>query len=205
MQKTKIFGIGLNKTGTSTLAECCQILGFRKAPYDDELLPEVARCDYDRAFNTVSQYDVFEDWPYPLMYKVLDEQFPGNKFILTTRKSPEKWVASIQRHLQYVKPLRLNTRLAYGYYYPDGHEQDYINRYLAFNQQVRDYFAGRPDDFLEICWEDGDGWEKLCAFLGEAVPDQEFPHANKGRSYEANFKRKFINKLFAALLKNQNV
>lgn len=43
---------------------------------------------------------------------------------------------------------------------------------------MRDYFAGRPEDLLimDICA--GDGWEKLCPFLGFEIPETPFPHLN---------------------------
>jgi hypothetical protein len=46
---------------------------------------------------------------------------------------------------------------------------------------VRAYFAGRPDDLLEVCWEAGDGWKELASFLGQPVPALPFPHLNKAR------------------------
>ena len=36
-----------------------------------------------------------------------------------------------------------------------------------------------PDDLLVFDLPKGDGWEKLCGFLGHEVPDKPFPHANK--------------------------
>ena len=204
MQNRKIFGIGLNKTGTSTFANCCSILGLKVAPFDYSLLFDVAHNRYDRIFDIVDRYGVFEDWPYPLIYPLLDERYPNSKFVLTTRKSPEKWLASQKKHSLYVKPMRLENRIVYGHYYPDGHEKTYIDRYLEFNQHVRNYFKGRPDDLLEICWEENDGWDSLCSFLGYKARDEDIPHVNHGHDYRADFKRKMTNRLFALLFRNQN-
>ena len=52
--------------------------------------------------------------------------------------------------------------------------------YEAHLKNVREYFEGRPEDLLimDIC--DGEGWEKLCPFLGLPVPGTPFAHVNKG-------------------------
>ena len=38
-----------------------------------------------------------------------------------------------------------------------------------------------PDDLLEVCWENGDGWNELATFLGCELPTSPFPHANDSR------------------------
>ena len=39
----KVFGIGLNKTGTSTLGECLVALGYRHRSYSYELVQQLRR------------------------------------------------------------------------------------------------------------------------------------------------------------------
>ena len=39
--------------------------------------------------------------------------------------------------------------------------------------------ADRPGKLVEMDFSSGDGWEKLCPFLGLPVPAKPFPHANK--------------------------
>ncbi|MCB9988467.1 MAG: hypothetical protein H6868_03925 [Rhodospirillales bacterium] len=197
---SKIFGIGLNKTGTTTLNICGNILGLQCSTYDLGLVKDVIRNDYSRLKRVVEQNDLFEDWPYPLIYKELDEMLPGSKFILTVRKNERKWLESLKKHTILVKPLLPCNRWAYGYYYPHGHEQGHIDVYNRHNEEVRNYFKDRPDDFLEICWENGDGWEKLCSFLGKDIPDESFPHANKAGQIYASRKRKIVNQILCRLL-----
>ena len=45
---------------------------------------------------------------------------------------------------------------------------------------VKNYFSERPEDFLVIDFTKGEGWEKLCSFLGVEIPSEPIPHANKG-------------------------
>ncbi|HGG61197.1 MAG TPA: hypothetical protein ENK26_14995 [Gammaproteobacteria bacterium] len=177
----KIFGIGLNKTGTTTLGDCGRILGYRATGCHRSLLVDVVRHnDFSGVEKVIASYDLFEDWPWPVIYRELDKRYPGSKFILTTRSSPEVWLRSLKKHALRTPPFKHCRKLAYGYSFPHGKEQAHIDQYLRHNAEVRDYFAGREGDFLEICWENGDGWEKLCPFLGKEIPDVPVPHSNRG-------------------------
>lgn len=184
MQRTgdtpRIFGIGLNKTGTTTLGQCGKILGYRTTSCDKSLLEDVMlRNDFTRVHKIASQFDLFEDWPWPLIYKELDLMFPGSKFILTTRKNGEAWLNSLKKYSIKKNPWDHCRKLAYGYNFPHKHEQEHLEIYKKHNDSVRSYFKGRDNDFIEICWEKGDGFEKLCNFLGRDIPDIPLPHANK--------------------------
>jgi hypothetical protein len=63
---------------------------------------------------------------------------------------------------------------------PKGNEGVYLACYQKHNEDVRTYFKDRAQDFLEISWENGDDWERICPFLGVPIPNEPFPHANKG-------------------------
>lgn len=175
----KIFGIGLNKTGTTTLGGCLEILGYRQKGYSKALCRDIVLDgNFDNVNATVARYDAFQDWPWPLIYKYLDRQWPGSKFILTLRKSPEKWLESIKKHSLTASP-RFNARkIAYGYHYPFGHEAEYMAAYRRHEEAVREYFRDRPDDLLVLNWDEGDGWDELCAFLGCERPRESLPHMN---------------------------
>ncbi len=186
VSRPKIFGIGLNKTGTTTLSKCGEILGYRCTGCNKKLLRDVVlKHDFRRLQKIGSQYDLFEDWPWPLVYKELDNFFPGSKFILTTRKDEGTWLNSLKKHSMRTHPIKHCRKLAYGYNFPQKHEQEYLQFYKSHNEDVRAYFQGREGDFLEVCWENSDGWKKLCAFLGKNIPDIPFPHANKGEDQQA--------------------
>ena len=55
----------------------------------------------------------------------------------------------------------------------------FARAYEEHERGVREYFRERPGDLLvmDICA--GDGWEKLCPFLGLPAPPAPFPHANE--------------------------
>jgi len=196
----KVFGIGLNKTGTTTLGQCGRILGLRCTSCDRTLLEDFAsRNDLSRIIHRVNHHDLFEDWPWPLIYQQLDQMFPGSKFILTVRSSEDKWLESLKSHSMRTHPIRHCRKLAYGFNFPHKHEKEHIEFYRRHNDSVRSYFDGRSKDFLELCWENGDGWEKLCNFLGYDVPEAPLPHANKGKDNLVAKRRVFMNKVLSIL------
>jgi hypothetical protein len=178
----KVFGIGLNKTGTTTLGVCLKELGYNTKGYtrnSKKLLRQIVLDGNYRNVNpTVFQYDAFEDWPWPLIWPYLDKQWPGSKFILTLRKTPEEWLESVKMHSKNSTPIPISRKAAYGFYYPFGHESEYIEAYCRHERKVREYFKYRESDLLVINWDEGDGWEELCRFLGCPVPDISLPHAN---------------------------
>jgi hypothetical protein len=174
----KIFGIGLNKTGTTTLGLCLQHFGYRHTTSNLELTRMVERNELESVLRFAEEYDSFEDWPWPLIYREVDERFPGSKFILTVRRTPETWLRSLQKHALLTGPTEFR-RIAYGFSTPDGHEAEHLARYEEHNRSVRRYFADRPLDFLEICWETGSGWAQLADFLGHETPNLPLPHANR--------------------------
>lgn len=181
--RAKVFGIGLNKTGTTTLQECGKILGYKCTSCDRSLLDDVVtRGDLSAVQRVVDQHELFEDWPWPLIYKQLDQLYPGSKFILTVRQTNETWLRSLSSHALRTSPRLHCRKLAYGYNYPQGHQQEHLDFYERHNQEVRNHFKDRPNDFIELCWENGDGFPELCAFLGCDVPEAPFPHANSARS-----------------------
>lgn len=192
MKSSKVFGIGLNKTGTTTLSQCLYLLGYRAAPFNDLLLEDVClRKDFSKLKEWVDQYDSFEDWPYPLIFKELDRMYPGSKFILTLRKTPDTWFDSLKKHSLTTHPLTHSRKMMYGFAFPHGRKKEHLKIYNEHNQRVREYFKNRPSDLIELCWENGDGWEELCTFLDCEIPAKPFPHTNTGVSRTHNVSRKW--------------
>lgn len=180
----KIFGVGWAKTGTTTLGECFKILGFKHQSQQLALVKDFKNKNLTNIFKLVEANDTFEDWPWILLFKELDEAFPDSYFILTER-SPDRWVRSyrnmLQRQGEASKQLNEIRRTIYGLPFPNVTEEQLVERYLQHNQAVTDRFKDRPQSFIRLNWENGDGWEELCNFIGKEVPNQPFPHANKGK------------------------
>ena len=176
----KLFGIGLSKTGTSSLAQALQILGFRTKDYPG--ISRYAAGDLSSVdMDVVHAHEALTDTPIPSFYRELDRRFPGSKFILTVRDRAG-WLKSCMK--------QFNERFAA--LQNDAHKQLFIdlygtdvfderlfaNGYEKFVAGVLQYFRDRPADLLILDIAAGDGWEKLCAFLGRPQPDVPFPKAN---------------------------
>jgi hypothetical protein len=180
----KVFGLGWAKSGTSTLGRCFEIHGLRHQGPNLGLVEDLARGDLSRILALAGDADGFEDWPWPLLYREMDEAFPGSQFVLTLRASP-RWIRSycnMLRNERDASPrLNLLRRHIYRLPFPNVSAEQLINRYEGHNHAVMDYFRDRPADLLVLDWERGDGWPQLCDFLGLPIPDLPLPHENRGR------------------------
>jgi len=185
--KPKVFCIGFHKTGTTSLELALIKLGYRVTGSFGTKDPDIAGKVHAMAYAMVDQFDAFEDNPWPVLYRELDQRYPGSKFILT-RRPAEAWIQSQLRDFASTEtPMR---RWIYGENAgsPAGNEDTYIARYERHNREVLEYFGDRANDLLIFDLPKGDGWDKLCPFLGYETPDEPFPHANK-----ASWSRKIKN------------
>lgn len=178
----KIFGIGWAKTGTTTLGACFKQLGLHHTGTDLDLLRNVMAGDLNTVRAKADSFTSFEDWPWPLLYRQLDEWYPGSKFILTMR-DPDAWLQSYSRMIHHQKArhdIGVIREHLYGYADFSGHEKHFQERYLRHNRDVQDNFRDRPDDLLVLDWSTGAGWTELCTFLDLPIPDTPLPHCNRG-------------------------
>ena len=179
--KSKVFCIGFHKTGTKSLGVALTMLGYRVTGPNGTQDPNIENTVLTMAYELVPKYDAFQDNPWPIIYKELDVKFPDSKFILTLR-DPESWIKS---QIKYFGRNETSMRKwIYGVGCPEGNENVYLKRFKDHNQEVVTYFRGRPQDLLILDLAKGDGWEKLCPFLGVDIQNIPFPHANKASNRE---------------------
>jgi len=175
----KVFGIGFHKTGTSSLGRALAMMGYRVTGPNFVRHPEVQRFGAAWAQEIIPRYDAFQDNPWPLLFREVDQAWPGSRFILTLRDETA-WLNSAVRYFGTGDtPMR---RWIYGEDAgsPVNNEAVYLERYRQHIREVRAYFRGRPDDLLEFDIIAGQGWGRLGAFLGRATPAQRpFPHENR--------------------------
>jgi hypothetical protein len=178
--KPKVFGIGFQKTGTTSLGAIFDKLGYKVAGYH-EFRDFSGRTSLDwsevteRALALAADINAAKDTPWPLLYRELDAAFPGSKFIHVTR-APEAWIKSATK--DFANHPNALHQCIYGCPYPLGHEQIWLDRYNQHNQDVADYFADRPNDYLHLKLEDGVSYEAVCDFLGENRVGTGVPVAN---------------------------
>jgi len=176
MMMAKVFCVGFHKTGTKTIAAALQQLGYRVMGPLGTTNRDIGRVALELAEEIVGRYDAFQDNPWPILYRELDQRYPGSRFILTLR-DPRDWIRSQVAYFgEKESPMRA---WIYGFGSPVGHEDTYLQRFTDHNREVLAYFADRPDDLLAMDFSRGDGWEALCRFLGREAPDEAFPHMNR--------------------------
>jgi hypothetical protein len=175
----KVFNIGLNRAGTTSLSRALGLLGYRSLHFcfGRERLYDIARSNL-RAGRRVfagldGDHDAFSDFAGQLFFRQLDRQYPGSRFILTIRDL-EAWLDSRERKVQ-ANLARKDYR--FGFRTVD--RAGWIREREAYLRDLNAYFAGREANLLVIDIPGGDGWEKLCGFLGRPVPDQPFPFENR--------------------------
>ncbi len=203
----KIFCIGLNKTGTTSLEKLLLLFGYKTG---NQSVGEILSLDWliDQNAKRIIKYcytaDAFQDAPFsfPGLYKVLDNAFPNSKFILTVRSNPEEWFDSLIRfhtHLfssDKTRPpteadLRNATYCYRGYAleiftYLHGYpktplydEEAYKQQYIMDNDEKRSYFKKRPANFIEINLANKKDFQRLCDFLEVKTTINDFPWLNR--------------------------
>ncbi|MFC0876135.1 sulfotransferase [Saccharicrinis sp. FJH2] len=203
--KTKIFCIGLNKTGTtsfkSVMIEHGIIVGDQRA--GELLLENWQKRDFRKLYRLCKTAQAFQDAPFsfPDTYKFLDRKFPGSKFILTIRDNPEQWYNSITRfhsklwadgkriptkedlmNANYIFKGRpwIGNRALFNTPENDPYKkEELINYYNQHNEDVLDYFKNRDGDLLVINVAERKSYINLCNFIGIKPIRDSFPWENK--------------------------
>jgi len=178
--RPRVFGVGLNKTATSSFHEAMTILGYESLHWGG---PAIRRCveearaaDEPLLARLDPRIDAFSDiLALSVNYDLLDEQYPGSRFVLTLRPIDE-WVDSRRRHVQ--NNLRRQARGEYDGSFLVVDEPAWRAEWLDHIARVRAHFAGRAH-FLEIDISRDPRWAPLCTFLGLPEPAAPFPWVNR--------------------------
>lgn len=183
----KVFGLGLSKTGTSSLGEALNQLGIATLHYPCDAQTEAELRGGIYQLSILRQYQGLVDIPVAPYYAQLDRHYPGSKFILTVRDL-DSWLRSIELHWQlmmvwwenYPDFKRFTEFISAAVYGSIAFNRDrFAFAYETHLRNVRSYFADRPADLLVLDICAGQGWDTLCPFLGLPAPETPFPHANE--------------------------
>ena len=184
---TRIFGIGMHKTATTSLHEALKILGFDSAHWQSA---HWAKAIYDEIMtwghsHTLEKHYAVCDLPIPLLYRQLDVAYPGSKFILTTR-GEQRWLNSVKNHWN---PELNKFRRAWDtdpfthrihrllYDRKSFDAEIFLARYRRHNAEVREYFQARPNDLLVMDMDRVCDWSGVCDFLDRPIPNVAYPLA----------------------------
>lgn len=185
----KVIGTGFGRTGTDSMREALDILGFGPCHHmfavnRDETqkqrwraLAKGAAPDWEHLFEG---YASCVDWPSAFYWRELIEAYPEARVLLTYR-SPESWwesfEATVLRSISESKdPDSLGVALvARQVFVGRAHDRDHA--IAVYKAHVDAVLATVPPERL-LVHHLGDGWEPLCRHLGVPVPDQPYPNRN---------------------------
>ena len=171
----KVFGIGLPRTGTTSLTVALSQLGYDTWHFPPTLAAGVAAdatCDGLIAAN----------------WRQLQQNYPDAKYILTLRAlSPwlDSYRALYDLHYRNIEQQGLTTWLQhvnavatqiYGQWQFD--PTVWAAKYQTHVAEVQDAFAATPSQLLTLDIAAGAGWPQLCGFLGHPQPSLPFPRRN---------------------------
>lgn len=199
----KVIGTGFGRTGTDSMREALNQIGFGPCHHMRELLADadhrqlwrdlkVARDtggtapEWDKI---LGKYGSCVDWPSAAYWPELIELYPDAKVLLTWR-TPESWWASFEKTILPILLKELEapdpapgSDLLTTWVFGGRFDRDHcIATYKANVEKVHDTV---PADRL-LVYKIGDGWEPLCAFLGVPVPDTDFPRTNSTADFQTS-------------------
>ncbi|WP_296817183.1 sulfotransferase [Brevundimonas sp.] len=190
-EQPKYFGIGLSRTGTTSLHAALLQLGFRSHHW-------VVDCE-DRLADAVDAYaaNAISDLNASYCFETLYYAFPAAKFIYTQRPE-DQWVEAVKNHYGLESPQDLKELLRqipvsdcpgvcevhrplfhlihHAIY--TGHPT-WLAAYRAHDARVKSFFGARPDKLLEIdIFSGAPVWPALCDFVGRPLEGGDFPRLN---------------------------
>lgn len=203
--KSKVFCIGLNKTGTTSIGKALEDLGYILG---DEVQGQKLMYSYsNRNLRKIAKFcrtaEAFQDTPFSLKYTfiVLDNYFDNARFILSVRDSAEEWYQSLVKfHTKllgkregnipkyhemraFKRPFNRNLWMNMQEIYDVDKDNPYnedklISYYCEHNAKVKDYFKNK-NNIVVINLKNKNSYKKMCAFLGTKPKYNRFPWLNK--------------------------
>lgn len=184
-----ILCIGHGKTATKSLNKALHMLGYKTAHFYGAgvyglLYTNAAELrQHDFLFTpdpeTGKHVDAVMDTPVVDFYNEILLSYPNARVILTIRKL-ESWLKSQQKFYccyaggckNWLDPWRRGSNIVFGTECPSPTQA--VKRYTLHNRAVVD--AVPADRLLVMDIPGGDGWGKLCSFLGLSIPsNMTFP------------------------------
>jgi hypothetical protein len=207
----KVIGAGFGRTGTLSLklaleelglGPCYHMIEVNAHPEHDPLWLALARGETADWRPMLQGYASTVDWPTTYIWKELAAANPQAKIVLTLRDA-ERWYESAaatifarmlefqalrsdpdavdparRRHMEMIDTLIVEK--TFGGSLAKNHA---IRVFNAHNEEVRRLV---PPARL-LVYESGEGWEKLCAFLGVPVPAAPYPKVNSTDDFVSRF------------------
>jgi len=200
-----LIGAGFGRTGTLSLKHALELVGDGPCYHMTEVMGNPATADHVAQWTRAARgervdwsalfadYRATVDWPGCSFWRELHRERPGARVLLTKRE-PDRWYDSIMKtiwpssrglvHLD-GGPLKDFGTMIHALIWDgtfDGRIEDRAHAISIFERHNAAVEATVPKDQLLI-YEPGEGWERLCDFIGVPVPDAEFPHMNSSEDF----------------------
>ncbi len=195
IKPVKVFQIGFSKCGTSTLSHFFYVNGVASVHHDFGKLAmsmyhnsregkPLINPEYEEFYVYTDMERMYGDPPINigmLMFKELDKQYPGSKFILNIRDK-QAWLRSRSTHpMNRTKPLTIlevNQRILHKT--KEEVLAQWSKEWDEHHRAVKEYFKHRPNDLLVFNIET-DPPEKLAEFFKDNfyLDPKLYEHMNK--------------------------
>ena len=201
MVEEKIFGIGLSRTGTTSLTSALNVLGYKSIHYPDFYLKNFLKIKI--AEDELKNFETLTDVPVAYLFKEMDLQYPNAKFILTIRDE-DSWLKSVHKFftrpegnsskgqlIDFLRCLKSKNEkwrkvyilrhLVYGAF--KFNDKKYLKGYKKHNAAVIHHFKDREHKLLVVnLIKEENKWGEICSFIGQPIPDKAFPHNNNAHA-----------------------
>jgi hypothetical protein len=191
----KVIGAGFGRTGTDSMREALNMLGFGPCHHMLEVNASDEQKRLWRAHAAgdspgwealFAGYTSCVDWPSAHYWRELMAVYPDAKVVLTYR-SPESWWESFEKTI--VRGIAQSTDMdslgitlvrdqVFG-----GRPGDRAHAIALYEANVAAVKATVPASRL-LVHNLGDGWAPLCKHLGVPVPDAAYPSRNSTTDFQ---------------------
>jgi hypothetical protein len=192
----KLIGAGLGRTGTKSMQTALNILGLGPCHHMVEVFahPEsiplwieagAGRGDWDKIFEN---YQSAVDYPSAHYWKQIAAHYPDAKVLLTERDA-DQWFDSTQATIfSPANEAMLTGDSPFAAFFasfaseiqPHLHDRAYMT--AMFRRHVAEVKATIDPKRL-LVYQVGEGWDRLCAFLGVPVPNEPYPSENSRQEF----------------------
>ena len=168
---SKIFGIGLPKTGTWSLCLAMKLLGFKSLHF-------IYPGDFKYYKNTIDNYDFVNDCPISYIFDELSKEYPDSKFICTTRNL-DSWLKSSNFFFKKNRFEKSVEHLNILFESPIFQKEKFIKCYENHAKKVEIF--SRTNSVLYLPLEYEDKWDLICSFLKIKKINRNYPYINKSK------------------------